>query len=123
MSTGSMNHKRLAKNANSVWDNDEYPVENVVAAVDQSLAQSDRKGKVSFTNLKPSTHMLRIQKGSGWWLMEPLEVSLFRNRTLKVALVKTVSVSGRIIGHQNEYIQDAPALEGIRVVATGQRGE
>lgn len=129
MQRNAPGHKSLSvvfygdENANGVWDNDEQPVENVIAAVGQALAQSDHRGKVSFTNLEPSTHTLRIQKGNGWWLMTPLDVSLSRNRTLKVALVKTASVSGKVIGHQSEYVQDVPVLEGIRIVATGPRGE
>ncbi|SDD32826.1 hypothetical protein [Niabella drilacis] len=111
------------KNANGVWDEDEYPVENVIVMLDQSLAQSNRKGKVSFTNLKASTHKIQIQNGNGWWLMAPVEVFLTRNRKLKIALVKTAPVSGRVICHQSEYIQESPALEGIRILATSEQGD
>ena len=110
------------KNANGIWDADELPVENVIAALNESLAQSNRKGKVSFTNLKPATYKLRIQNGNGWWLLEPQEVVVTHNRTLKIPLVKTVTLPGKMVAEKNAYLQAAPSLEGITVIATDQQG-
>ncbi|WP_157557982.1 MSCRAMM family protein [Niabella aurantiaca] len=109
-------------NANGIWDKDEVPVENVIAGLDRSLARSNRKGKVSFTNLKPATYQLRIQNGNGWWLPEPLQLSLTRNQTLRVGLIKTVVVSGKVLVEKNAYLQEAPSLEGITIIAADQQG-
>ncbi|MCD2421420.1 carboxypeptidase-like regulatory domain-containing protein [Niabella pedocola] len=111
------------KNADGIWNKDEYPVENVIAMLDQSLAQSDRKGKISFTNLEPSAHKLRIENGNGWWLMTPVDIFLKHNQTLKIALVKTAAVSGKVVNEGSRFIQDALDLEGITVIAAGSQGE
>lgn len=73
--------------------------------------------------IKPSTYKIQIQRGNGWWLMAPVEIVLTHNRKLKVALVKTASVSGKVVRKQSKFIQEAPELEGIKILATSAQGD
>ncbi|AHF17801.1 hypothetical protein NIASO_14465 [Niabella soli DSM 19437] len=121
-------YKRLSiiffgdKNANGIWDADELPVGNVIASLNESLAESNRKGKIAFANLKPALYKLRLQNGNGWWLLEPWEVMLTHNHTFKIALVKSATLSGKIIAEKNSYLQTLPSLEGITIIAMDRQG-
>ncbi len=110
-------------NANGVWDEGEPPVEDVVASFGNALAQSNRKGTVLFRNVKPAVYPLHIQRGNGWWLLTPLDVSVVRSISRNIALVKTTAVRGKIICEKDAYLDRNISLEGITVVALSEQGE
>lgn len=110
-------------NANGIWDSDEKPVPQVIAALGQSLAQSNQKGKVSFTNLKPADYKLKVPNGNGWWLLHPVDIPLTRHRSLEIALVKAALVSGYVTAQTSSYAADPPSLEGISIIATSPSGQ
>jgi len=111
------------ENANGIWDLNENPLEDVVIALGGVLAQTNKKGKLSFSNLQPSSYQLQVQKGNGWWLMGAKDITVVRNEHRNIGLVKAATVFGKIIYDKSQYLEKPPNLEGVKVVAKSKSGE
>lgn len=105
-------------NSNGIRDNDEQPVEGVIAAIAGTVAVSNKKGRIVLYNLEKGEKTVQVKEGKGWNLPVPLDVSLQRNTSINVPLVKSGKLSGRLVPVAQKYITREPALEGIRVIAT-----
>ncbi len=110
------------ENANGVWDANEKPVSDVITEINRSLAQSNSKGKLSYTNLKAGNYDIHIQSGNGWYILKPVSIFLKKNRSIKIGLIKSVTIQGKIVAQTNAYLQNTPNLEGIEITALDNAG-
>jgi len=92
----------------------------IIAQVNQSTAISNKKGKISFSNLEPKTYALQIVDGNKWSYGGADSSLAFKmNLNLKqvIPMIQTVLVEGQVEAIANKYTHKLPTLEGIRIVA------
>ncbi|GAA4308720.1 hypothetical protein [Compostibacter hankyongensis] len=107
------------KNVNGRQDPGENTLPGIIAEVAGATAISNKKGKISYANLREGLQSVRLVNGSDWYLMKPLSVALSRNRKIAVPLVRSGRLDGHIVIRRQQYLEDAAVNpEGIRITAT-----
>jgi hypothetical protein len=118
-------------NANGVKDKNEEAVSGIIANLNSegntagsSLAtMSNKKGKVSYVNLKKEAYSLHITQSGSRHLSKPVDFLLGKNQKMQVPLVRSGWLKGRINALKQDYIAAQPILEGMRISAKNALNE
>jgi len=110
-------------NQNGMADAGELRPEGLVVKIDQEVARTDTKGRVTFLNMTSGSYVVQIENNQGWVAQGPINTLLTKNQSLAVPLVKTRVVKGKIKPIVDKYLQTSPELSGIRIHAEDQQGK
>lgn len=110
-------------NQNGIADAGELRPEGLVVKIDQDVARTDTKGRVTFLNMTSGSYVVQIENNQGWVAQGPINTLLTKNQSLAVPLVKTRVVKGKIKPIVDKYLQTSPELSGIRIHAEDQQGK
>ncbi len=105
-------------NGNGLLDDGERRLEGIIVDVSGTVAASNQKGKVTYSNLAKGEKLIQVKDGKGWSQFEPLKLLLQNNQNMEIPLVKSGRLTGSIVPVAQKYVVEEPMLEGIRVTAT-----
>lgn len=109
-------------NNNGIQDEDEPLVEGAMVKIDQLLATTNHNGRVRFSGLPSGSYQLHIIHRQGWALSRDYKITISKNQSLKIPLIKTQIIRGQVRFHINMYENSTPSLSGIRIHATPLQG-
>jgi hypothetical protein len=111
------------RNGNGEQDNEEPVARGVIVRLDGQAALSDGRGRVEFSGLTRTEHQLTVDNGTEWNLAAPWALPMSRDETIRVPLVKSGRLNGRVVIEKQKYENIDPDKEGIRVIARGRNGK
>ncbi len=109
-------------NSNGVKDENEKWLQGIIVETGGATAISNTKGELSFKNVPVGNISLQVLPGSLWSHNQPVQVSLHKNTSVTVPLVKSGKITGSIVPAYEKYQQKGFNLEGIRVQVTDEQG-
>ncbi len=105
------------KNFNGVLDTGETLLTNEPVHLDAFVAITDEKGKVNFQNIPPGNYVLKINETAGLRMSMDPNITVDRNKTLKIGLVKKTRVTGSLAEIKQPYDQLETYVRGVVVYA------
>lgn len=129
LQTNAPGYKKLAlifygdENANGIQDANERIIPNVIVEVNNSMTVTNRKGEVVYTNLKTGNYSIHVREADGWYMLDTASVLLLHNQRQAIGLVRTATVTGKVVGKINPYLQQAPNTEGVTITAADNDGK
>lgn len=127
VATSTENHKvRFLlfedKNFNGILDVDEAVLPNEVVKLDNYVAITDKKGKVTFQNVPTGTYTLKVNESAGSRLMMDPVIMVDKNMNRNVGLVKKIKVTGKLLEVRQPYDNMETTATGIKVYARNDMG-
>lgn len=111
------------KNANGRLDAGEITLANEVVKLNDFIAITDQKGRVTFQNVPKGSYTLKINQSAELMLMRNSVIIVDRNVKLPVGLVRNNKVKGKLIEVKQAYDILETDIRGIVVYARNQQGE
>lgn len=127
VSTAPGNHKVSLvvftdSNFNGRFDEGETVLPHEVVLLDDHVAITDERGRVTFQNVPKGTYTIQVQgKGGSTGHREPIVVDL--NTQMEVGLVETIRVTGRLSEVRQKYDRRDTDVRGTVVYARSGDGE
>ncbi len=109
-------------NNNGVKDKNESSIGGVMVSLNGEVAQTNDKGVVKFTNLRPESYSVNITNNQGWTMADPLTILMAHNQKFTVPLVKTKPIKGMLIAEKG-FDQNVLNLSGVNIVAENNNGK
>lgn len=125
--TSSENHKVTIvlfedENFNGIHDENETLLTNEIVKLDNFVALTDKKGKVTFQNVPTGNYKLQVNESAGARLkMDPM-IGVDRNKKIKVGLVNNIKVTGKLVEIRQQYDLLETTASGIKVYAKSEEG-
>lgn len=110
------------KNFNGIFDADEMAVVNETVKLNDFIAITDNKGKVSFQNVPSGSYTLKINETDGLRMVTDPNIIVGQNKSLKIGLVKKNKVVGRLIEIKQPYDNLETSVRGVVVYAKDNEG-
>ncbi|MDM1296843.1 hypothetical protein HX021_21370 [Sphingobacterium sp. N143] len=111
------------RNSNGLMEGNEPALEGLLVRIDKETAMTDRQGRVKFLDMATGSYMVQVENNQGWVAQGTVSLVLTKNQQLKIPLVKTAILRGRIRPVENKYLNAAPELSGICVQAKNEQGQ
>jgi hypothetical protein len=111
------------RNANSIQDAGEEPATGIRVSVNNNVAQSNDKGKVTYLNASSGWHQVVIVDSKGWSSSMDNNICIKKNTRLTIPLTRNSQLTGRIQPAKQKYQQKSVSLEGIRITATNAQNK
>src|SRR5690606_2608611 len=127
VSTAPGNHKVSLvvftdSNFNGRFDEGETVLPHEVVLLDDHVAITDERGRVTFQNVPKGTYTIQVQgKGGSTGHRAPIVVD--RNTQMEVGLVETIRVTGRLSEVRQKYDRRDTDVRGTVVYARSGDGE
>lgn len=109
-------------NFNGMLDADEVVLSNEVIRLDNHVAITDERGKVTFQNVPDGTYTLKVNERAGSRLTIDSEIAINRNVNMNVGLVKNIRITGRLSEVRQPYDELETDVTGVLVYAKNHKG-
>lgn len=110
------------KNGNGKLDYDEVVLASEQIKLDNFVAITDAKGKVSFQNVPKGTYQLKVNESAGLRLMMEPTIQVDANKNLQIGLIKNNKITGKLVEIKQEYDIQETDVTGILVYAKDKDG-
>lgn len=111
------------RNANGIQDAGEKPATGIRVSVNNNIAQSNDKGKITYHNTPSGWHQVVIVDSKGWSSTMNDNICIKKNTRLTIPLTRNSQLTGRIQPAKQKYQQKSVSLEGIRITATNAQNK
>jgi len=110
------------KNFNGKLDKDEMTLPGEVVRLNNYVAITDKKGKVTFQNVPKGVYTLKVNESAGSRLMMDPVIQVDKNINRNVGLVKKIRVTGKLMEVRQPYDDLETTATGIIVYARNHEG-
>lgn len=110
-------------NFNGKLDAGESVLANEVVRLDNYIAITDQKGRVTFQNVPEGVYELKVNEKSGSRLMIDPQIMIDRNIKMEVGMISNIRIAGRLSEVRQDYDVRETHGAGIRVYAKDKEGK
>ncbi|MGO3156495.1 MAG: hypothetical protein ACTIK4_13020, partial [Mesonia sp.] len=126
--TAAGNHKLSLQlfhdeNFNGIFDDSETAIANEVIYLDDFVAITNKKGKVSFQNVPKGSYKLKVNETEGLRLMRDPVIVVDTHKNLKIGLVKNNKLTGELVEVKQKYDVLETDIRGIIIYAKNANGK
>lgn len=110
------------ENLNGVFDNNETAMANEMVYLDDFVAITDKKGKLSFQNVPQGSYKLKVNDTEGLRLMRDPMIVVDSRKNIEIGLIKNNKVTGKLIEIKQKYDALGSNVRGVIVYAEDSKG-
>lgn len=110
------------KNGNGILDQNEEVLAGEPVQLNDFIAITDKKGKVSFQNVPTGTYNLKVRENAGLRLMMEPNLLINRNENIQVGLIINKKVSGSLQEIKQEYDFQETDVTGVLIYVKDEEG-
>lgn len=111
------------KNFNGLLDGDEKVLANEVVKLNDYIAVTDQKGKVTFQNVPKGVYKLKVSERAGARLQIDPVMMVDKNIKMKISLVKNIRITGKLSEIKQAYDFKETTATGIVVYVKNEEGK